>query len=196
MKKLVLAAALGAFPAFAAQTVLLKTNQGDITLELDEDKAPATTANFLAYVQSGFYNGTVFHRVIDGFMIQGGGFDANLAQKPTRAPIANEAYNGLKNTRGSIAMARTSDPHSATAQFFINLVDNAFLDQSAGNAGYAVFGKVIAGMETVDVIAKLPTGKQGMFEQDVPSPLVIIESATVIETQPSETQTENKEKTQ
>lgn len=181
MKKLLLTAFIAAFPAFAAQTVVLKTSQGDITLELDEDKAPATTANFLAYVQDGFYNGTVFHRVIPGFMIQGGGFDANLRQKSTRAPIAHEGYNGLKNVRGAIAMARTSDPHSATAQFFINVVDNAFLDPSQqATDGYVVFGKVVAGMEVADKIAALPTTGKGMFDKDVPEPLVHIESATLI----------------
>ena len=194
MKKLLLLAALGVLPAFAAQTVVLKTSLGEITLELDEDKAPASTANFLAYVQDGFYNGTVFHRVIDGFMIQGGGFDQSLAQKPTRAPVANEGYNGLKNVRGSIAMARTSDPHSATAQFFINLVDNDFLNPGgAGAHGYAVFGKVVAGMDVVDQIARLPTGGKGMFDKDVPEPLVVIETATLL---PEDSQQpDNKEKT-
>lgn len=189
MKTLLLTAAFAALPAFAAQTVVLKTSEGDITLELDEDKAPATTANFVTYVKDGFYNGTVFHRVIDGFMIQGGGFDENLTQKPTRSPIANEAYNGLKNTRGTIAMARTSDPHSATAQFFINTKDNAFLDQSSQSAGYAVFGKVIDGMDVVDNIGKLPTGSKGMFDQDVPEPLVVIQEATLL---PEETLKETK----
>ena len=181
MKKLLLLAALGAFPAFAAQTVLLKTSLGDITVELDEDKAPASAANFLTYVQDGFYNGTVFHRVIDGFMIQGGGYDSALEKRATRAPIANESYNGLKNVRGSIAMARTNDPHSATSQFFINLVDNPFLDAGSNSQhGYTVFGKVISGMEVVDKIGKLPTGARAPFEQDVPEPLVTIDSATLI----------------
>ncbi|MDO5091212.1 MAG: peptidylprolyl isomerase [Cardiobacteriaceae bacterium] len=162
---------------------MLDTTLGSITLELDEDKAPATTANFLAYVNDGFYNGTVFHRVIPGFMIQGGGFDTDLKQKPTRAPIAHEGYNGLKNTRGTIAMARTSDPHSATAQFFINVVDNAFLDPSQTAAdGYVVFGKVVSGMDVADKIAALPTGSKGMFDQDVPQPLVVIQSATLVST--------------
>lgn len=190
MKKLLLLAALGALPAFAAQSVLLETSLGDITIELDEDKAPASSANFLAYVQDGFYNGTVFHRVIDGFMIQGGGYDATLEKRATRAPIANESYNGLKNTRGTIAMARTNDPHSATSQFFINLVDNAFLDAGSNSQhGYTVFGTVVSGMDVVDAIGKLPTGAQPPFDQDVPEPLVVIKSARLLP-EPSDSPTQ------
>lgn len=167
----------------AKTTATLHTSLGNIVILLNEEKAPATTANFRRYVEEGFYNGTVFHRVINGFMIQGGGFDAVLTQKDTHGPIANESHNGLKNTRASIAMARTNDPHSATSQFFINLVDNPFLDQQAGKHGYAVFGEVIEGMAVVDKIAALPTGAKAPFSQDVPQPLVIIQSVSLEETQ-------------
>jgi peptidyl-prolyl cis-trans isomerase A (cyclophilin A) len=160
--------------------VQFNTTQGEIVLELNAEKAPISTANFLAYVDKGFYNGTVFHRVIKTFMIQGGGFDAAMKQKPTEAPIKNEGKNGLKNLRGTIAMARTSAPDSATAQFFINVVDNPNLDAGgcagAACAGYAVFGKVVAGMETVDKIRDLQTGvKNGM--SDVPNDLPSITTA-------------------
>ena len=160
--------------------VKLHTNFGDIVLELDADKAPKTVANFLAYAEKGFYNGTIFHRVIDGFMIQGGGFTADMAQKPTKAPIPLEAANGLKNDRGTIAMARTSDPNSATAQFFINVKDNAMLNapQPDGH-GYAVFGKVVSGTEVVDKIKGVPTGNKGPF-QNVPTTPVTITSATLL----------------
>jgi len=154
---------------------------GTITLELDAAKAPATVSNFLAYVQSGHYNGTIFHRVIPGFMIQGGGFEPGMFQKATGKPIQNEANNGLRNDRYTIAMARTSDPHSATAQFFINVADNDFLNHSAPTAqgwGYAVFGRVIAGTEVVDRIAAVPTGQRG-FHGDVPKQDVLIEKAVV-----------------
>ena len=158
----------------------MKTSKGDITLELDADKAPATVENFLGYVDSGFYEGTIFHRVIEGFMIQGGGFTADMDQKDTRDPVRNEADNGLKNDRGTIAMARTSDPHSATAQFFINHKNNDFLNHSSKDMrgwGYAVFGKVTDGMDVVDAIAATPTGiKAGM--KDVPVETVTIESVT------------------
>src|SRR5574344_2419082 len=150
--------------------ITLKTNLGDIVIELDYDKAPETAKNFEDYVKSGFYKGTVFHRVIKGFMVQGGGLLADLSQKDTNAPIKNEAANGLKNKRGTIAMARTGDPHSATAQFFINTVDNDFLDFKAPSGqgwGYCVFGKVVEGMDVVDAIRALPTGNKG-FHQDVP----------------------------
>ena len=163
--------------------VLLKTNKGDITLSLDSDKAPKSVANFLEYVKSGHYDGTIFHRVIDNFMIQGGGMAPGMKQKPTGAEIENEANNGLKNERGTIAMARTSDPHSATAQFFINVNNNDFLNHTAPNAqgwGYAVFGKVSDGMDVVDTIRKVKTGNAG-FHQDVPTEDVIIEKATVLE---------------
>jgi peptidyl-prolyl cis-trans isomerase B (cyclophilin B) len=163
--------------------VLLKTNKGDITLTLDSAKAPKTVANFLEYVKKGHYDSTIFHRVIDNFMIQGGGMTAGLKEKSSGAQIENEADNGLKNERGTVAMARTSDPHSATAQFFINVGDNDFLNHTAKNAqgwGYAVFGKVTDGMEVVDVIRKVKTGNAG-FHQDVPTEDVVIEKASVLE---------------
>ncbi|MFX1762287.1 peptidylprolyl isomerase [Paraburkholderia sp. A1RI-2L] len=163
--------------------VELHTNHGVIKLELNAEKAPKTVANFLNYVRSGHYDGTVFHRVIDGFMIQGGGFDASMQQKPTQAPIENEANNGLKNERGSIAMARTNDPHSASAQFFINVADNDFLNHSSPTPqgwGYAVFGKVVDGLDVVEKIKKVKTGSKG-FHQDVPLENVVIEKAVVVE---------------
>ena len=163
--------------------VLLKTNQGDITLTLDAAKAPISVANFLQYVKSGHYDGTIFHRVINNFMMQGGGMTAGMKQKPTGAEIENEANNGLKNELGTVAMARTSDPHSATAQFFINVNDNEFLNHTAQNAqgwGYAVFGKVTEGMDVVDTIRKVKTGNAG-FHQDVPAEDVVIEKASVLE---------------
>lgn len=163
-------------------TVALNTSKGRIVLQLDAEKAPKTTANFLNYVKSGHYNGTVFHRVIENFMIQGGGFDEKMNQKSTNAPIQNEADNGLKNDIGTIAMARTNDPHSASAQFFINVKNNDFLNHSGKTAqgwGYAVFGKVTEGMDVVDAIKKVPTGRHG-FHQDVPTTPVVIESAEVI----------------
>jgi peptidyl-prolyl cis-trans isomerase B (cyclophilin B) len=163
-------------------SVLLKTNHGDITLELDAAKAPKSVANFLAYVKSGHYDGTIFHRVIDNFMIQGGGMTAGMKQKSTLDQIENEANNGLKNDRGTIAMARTSDPHSATAQFFINVNDNDFLNHTAPTPqgwGYAGFGKVSNGMDVVDKIKKVKTGNAG-YHQDVPTEDVVIEKASVI----------------
>ena len=156
--------------------VVLHTNQGDIALELDQENSPATVANFLQYVRSGHYDDTLFHRVIPDFMIQGGGFAPGMRQKPTRAPVANEAGNGLKNARYTVAMARTSDPHSATAQFFINLADNAFLDYkgpSPQGYGYCVFGKVAAGADIVDRIAGVATGRSGGHE-NVPAQDVVI----------------------
>ena len=171
--------------AFAGPKVEFKTTMGNFVVELDDVKAPKTTANFLNYVKSGFYNGTIFHRVIDGFMIQGGGFTADLNQKPTEAPVVSEAQNGLKNNRYTIAMARTSDPDSATSQFFINVNDNAALDfpNAMGN-GYTVFGKVISGTQTIDAIRKIPTmvapaPRMGRMA-DVPSKTVTIESATIL----------------
>jgi peptidyl-prolyl cis-trans isomerase B (cyclophilin B) len=161
--------------------VTLHTSLGDITLELDAEKAPETVANFLQYARDGFYDGTIFHRVIDNFMIQGGGMNADMTQKPTRAPIANEANNGLKNKTGTVAMARTNDPHSATAQFFINVKDNDFLDHRAPTAqgwGYAVFGRVVSGMDVVDKIRKVATGSKG-FHQDVPRDAVTIERVSI-----------------
>jgi len=163
--------------------VLLKTNQGDITLSLDSAKAPKSVANFLQYVKSGHYDGTIFHRVIDNFMIQGGGMTPGMKEKSAGKQIENEANNGLKNDLGTVAMARTSDPHSATAQFFINVNDNDFLNHTAPNAqgwGYAVFGKVSDGMDVVNAIRKVKTASSG-FHQDVPAVDVVIEKATVLE---------------
>ena len=166
--------------AWAGPKVEMQTSLGRIVIELDEAKAPATVKNFVAYVNEGFYNGTVFHRVIPNFMIQGGGFTADMAQKPTKAPIQNEAKNGLKNARGTIAMARTQDPHSATAQFFINHIDNIMLDYPSRDGwGYAVFGKVTEGMDVVDKIAQVKTGNRG-GHQNVPAEPVVIQSAKVI----------------
>lgn len=185
---LLLAAALSGWTSgtvLAGTQVRLDTTLGPITLELADDKAPKTVENFLAYAREGFYNGTIFHRVIDGFMIQGGGFTPDFQQKPTRAPIGNEADNGLKNRRGTIAMARTSDPQSATAQFFINVKDNPALDYRAPDPqgwGYAVFGQVVDGMEVVDKIRQTPTGAGGPGNRfgDVPITPVIIQSVTVL----------------
>lgn len=162
-----------------APRVVLETNHGNIILELYPDKAPQSVGNFLAYVDEGYYSGTIFHRVIDGFMIQGGGFTDDMTQKSTKNGVPNEADNGLKNSRGTVAMARTTDPHSATSQFFINLVDNAPLDHTDKTPrgwGYTVFGKVVEGMDVVDAIAKAPTGTVGPF-RDVPSETVVIVSA-------------------
>lgn len=161
-------------------SVLLETTSGDILLELFEDKAPKTVANFLEYVADGFYANTIFHRVIPNFMIQGGGLDPRMREKATREPVPNEAKNGLKNTRGTLAMARTRDPHSATAQFFINLVDNPFLDYREATLdgwGYCVFGKVTEGMDVVDKIAKTKTKSVG-FHDDVPTELILITAAS------------------
>ena len=155
--------------------VKLTTSLGPITIELDDQKAPVSAANFLQYVDSGHYDGTIFHRVIDGFMIQGGGFTPDMTQKPTKAPIKNEAGNGLQNRRGTLAMARTSVVDSATAQFFINLTDNDFLNHGSRDFGYAVFGRVVDGMDVVDAIAKVPTGRKGAYE-GVPSEPVVIQS--------------------
>lgn len=159
-------------------TIVITTSKGEIEVELWGEKAPKTVANFLSYVDDGFFSNTIFHRVMVGFMIQGGGFAADMSQKSTRAPVENEADNGVANGRGTIAMARTSDPHSATAQFFINLVDNRFLnhtEKSARGWGYCAFGQVTAGMDVVDAITKVPTGNQGQH-QNVPTTPVIIES--------------------
>jgi|TARA_B110000967_G_scaffold191371_1_gene216974 peptidyl-prolyl cis-trans isomerase B (cyclophilin B) len=161
----------------------MQTNFGDITIELNYEKAPITAANFEQYVRDGFYDGVIFHRVIDGFMVQGGGFDVSMDQKETRANIENEADNGLKNDEGTLAMARTMDPHSASAQFFINVGDNAFLNHTGKDSqgwGYAVFGKVVEGMDVVNTIKKVATtSKSG--HQDVPADPVVIDSATMIE---------------
>jgi len=163
--------------------IKLHTNHGTISIELNHDKAPNTAANFVQYARDGFYDGTLFHRVIDGFMIQGGGMEAGMKEKTTRAPIQNEADNGLHNETGTIAMARTNDPHSATAQFFINVKDNSFLDHSAPTPagwGYCVFGKVTDGMDVVNAIKKVDTGSRG-FHQDMPVEDVIIERVEVDE---------------
>lgn len=179
MNKILLACLLTIFSinSFAKQDeavrVLLHTSMGDITLELNEKAAPKTVANFLQYIDQGFYNNTVFHRVISDFMIQGGGFEKNMIEKTTRAPIINESANGLLNLTGTIAMARRQDPDSATAQFFINLTDNAFLNASPGKPGYTVFGKVVIGMDVVERIAKTSTSVRGIF-QDVPLQDIVI----------------------
>ncbi len=165
-----------------SQQVELQTNKGNIRIELDEAKAPESAKNFLSYVNKGHYDGTVFHRVIKGFMIQGGGFEPGMNQKSTDAPVRNEANNGLKNDRYTIAMARTSDPHSATAQFFINAADNSFLNfksESSSGWGYAVFGKVVSGQEIVDAIEGVKTGRKG-FHDDVPLEDVVINKAVVV----------------
>lgn len=160
--------------------VVLKTNHGDIKLELDAEKAPKTVENFLSYVKAGHYNGTIFHRVINGFMIQGGGFEPGMKQKATNEPIENEAKNGLKNQAYTIAMARTAAPHSASAQFFINVNDNSFLDYPGQDGwGYCVFGKVVEGTDVVDKIKNVKTTRSGMFA-DVPTEDVVIQSAEVV----------------
>lgn len=159
--------------------IVLQTNYGDIHVELDHDKAPKTAANFEQYVRDGFYDGTLFHRVIDGFMVQGGGFDEDFNQKPTRDPIENEADNGLENATGTLAMARTQDPHSATAQFFINVADNSFLNHSGKSIqgwGYCVFGRVVEGMDVVEKIKGVATTRRGMHA-DVPAEDVMIQKA-------------------
>ncbi|MDP2263380.1 MAG: peptidylprolyl isomerase [Hydrogenophaga sp.] len=164
------------------QVELHIANHGVITLELDAEKAPLSTANFLSYVNKGHYNNTVFHRVIPGFMVQGGGFEPGMTQKPSDAPINNEANNGLKNEQYTVAMARTSDPHSATAQFFINVANNGFLNHTAPSAqgwGYAVFGKVVSGADIVKKIEGVPTGRKG-FHDDVPKEDVVIEKAVAL----------------
>jgi cyclophilin family peptidyl-prolyl cis-trans isomerase len=190
--QLVIASLLTVFAAgvsFAGTLVKLQTNVGDIVIELNDEKAPKTVANFLGYVNDGFYSGTIFHRVIDGFMIQGGGFTESMQKKGTKAPIDNEASNGLRNDRGTVAMARTDAPHSATAQFFINVVDNDFLNYRSSTPqgwGYAVFGKIIQGMDVVDKIRKIPTGPGGPFPKDVPQSPVVIENATVVKTAPAQ----------
>jgi peptidyl-prolyl cis-trans isomerase A (cyclophilin A) len=168
-----------------APRVRLSTNQGDVVVELQAKAAPQTVANFLQYVRDKHYDGLIFHRVIDGFMIQGGGFDAQYRERATRAPIAHEGREalqrgGARNTVGTIAMARTNDPHSATAQFFINVKDNAFLDPNTQSFGYTVFGQVVSGMDVVLKIKSIPTGRGGPFSSDVPRTPVIIQSATVI----------------
>lgn len=162
----------------AAPVVDVTTNHGSFSIELDTVKAPASVANFLAYVDADHYDGTIFHRIIPTFMVQGGGYDQVYEKRPVRAPIQNEADNGLKNKRGTVAMARTGDPHSATAQWFVNVVDNAFLDHKAKDGpgwGYAVFGRVIEGMDVVDKIKNVPTGANGPFTKDAPAEPVVIQ---------------------
>lgn len=192
MKKIILSAmlmfiALSTSLVSASDTstkVSLETNHGTIVLELNAEKAPLSVENFLRYVSEGYYEGVVFHRVISSFMIQGGGFDTDLAKKDTHAPIKNEANNGLANERGTIAMARTNAPHSASSQFFINTVNNKFLNHTSPSArgwGYAVFGKVVEGMDVVDKIRAVPTGAKGQFRSDVPLTPVIIEKALILE---------------
>ena len=168
--------------------VRVETTLGNFELLLNPDKAPKTVANFLGYVNSGFYDDTTFHRVIDGFMIQGGGFTADYERKTTNPPVINEADNGMKNLRGTIAMARTMDPHSATAQFFINVKDNGFLDYTSKSPrgwGYAVFGQVVKGMDTVDKIRKVKTGPGGVFPSDVPQEMVVIKRMSVGNAKPA-----------
>ncbi|KQP47521.1 peptidylprolyl isomerase [Pseudorhodoferax sp. Leaf274] len=185
-RALVLAASLAFAPltqAADAPRVLFKTSAGDFTVELYPDKAPKTVENFLQYVRDKHYDGTIFHRVIPNFMAQGGGYDQNYREKPTRAPIPNEANNGLKNETYTIAMARTGEPHSATSQFFINVNDNAFLNHTAPTPrgwGYTVFGKVVAGMDVVQKIKAVPTGPGGPFPTDVPQKPILIQSATLV----------------
>jgi peptidyl-prolyl cis-trans isomerase A (cyclophilin A)/peptidyl-prolyl cis-trans isomerase B (cyclophilin B) len=185
IKSLIFALALmvGAVAQAANPSVEVKTNLGSMILELYPDKAPETVKNFLAYVNAGFYDGTIFHRVIDGFMIQGGGFDQAYMQKPTRSPVRNEAANGLKNDIYTVAMARTGDPHSATAQFFINVADNSFLNYRSPDVtgyGYCVFGKVVKGQDVVAKIAKIQTGAAGPFGSDVPVKAVVLEKVRLI----------------
>lgn len=182
-----LALSLVAAPAGAddagskAPRVELVTTHGSMVLELDPAKAPVTTENFLRYVRDGHYDGLIFHRVIAGFMAQGGGYEADYSERETRDPIENESHNGLSNERGTIAMARTSDPHSATAQFFINLVDNQRLDGAPGRWGYTVFGRLVEGLDVLDKIGAVPTGSGGPFRSDVPQAPVVIQQARVIE---------------
>ncbi len=192
---LILLLALAAGPAASSEApdpfprVRLETSMGDIVLELDRDKAPRTVDNFLRYVQDGFYDGTIFHRVVRNFVIQGGGYTTALQKKATRPPIRNEADNGLRNRRGTIAMARTSEPHSATAQFFINVADNGLLDHvepTRRGWGYAVFGRVVAGMDVVDRIQRTPTGRVGPFRRDAPLRPVVIRRAVVVAAQQGE----------
>ena len=179
--------ALFSIPASAANPeVEMKTNMGSVLIELYPDKAPKTVANFLSYVKEGFYSGTIFHRVIKGFMIQGGGYTTGFREKPTHPPIVNEAANGLRNIPGTIAMARTADPNSATGQFFINVNDNRslnYIDPSPEQIGYCVFGRVLKGMAVVNKIADLPTGPGGSFLSDVPEKTVVIESMSLISQQ-------------
>jgi len=185
MKTILAALALSAL-SFTAQgkpvNIVMETSLGTVKLQLDADKAPDTVANFVTYAKAGHYNGLVFHRVIKGFMFQGGGYDEKMNQRDTRAPVKNEAKNGLKNARGTVAMARTGDPHSATSQFFINHADNAFLDFPGRDGwGYCVFGKVTEGLDVVDKIANAETGNLPPFGRDVPLKNIVIKSVTVLD---------------
>ena len=180
-----LALGVGSVAAQDAPKVKFTTTAGDFVVEVYPDKAPRTVENFLRYVSDKHYDGTIFHRVINNFMVQGGGFDTRYVQKPTRAPVPHEgrealAKGGPRNVPGTVAMARTSDPHSATAQFFINVKDNAFLDPSGNNPGYTVFGRVVSGMDVIDRIKTMPTGAGGPFASDVPATPVVIQSATLL----------------
>lgn len=178
-KRLLVTALFASTAAMASPTVEMQTSMGTIVIELDSEKAPTTVKNFLQYAGDGFYNGTVFHRVIDGFMIQGGGFSKDMSEKPTAGTIANESKNGLKNLRGTIAMARRAEPNSASSQFFINHKDNSGqLDYPSNGGGYAVFGKVVSGLDVVDKIAKVPTGNRAMH-QNVPTEPVVIVSVKI-----------------
>ncbi|HQT94082.1 MAG: peptidyl-prolyl cis-trans isomerase A [Acidobacteria bacterium 21-70-11] len=178
---LLVGVAMAAPVAAANPRVRFETSKGAFVIELEQAKAPITVGNFLEYVKSGYYDGTIFHRVIPGFMVQGGGFTADMQQKPAREPIVNESANGLANKRGTIAMARTADPNSASSQFFINLVDNGFLDKASARdgVGYCVFGKVVEGMPVLDAIAAVPTGNVGA-NQNVPLQPVVIKKASVV----------------
>jgi len=178
---LLVGVAMAAPPVAANPRVRFETSKGAFVIELEQAKAPVTVGNFLEYVKSGYYDGTIFHRVIPGFMVQGGGFTADMQQKPAREPIVNESANGLANKRGTIAMARTADPNSASSQFFINLVDNGFLDKASARdgVGYCVFGKVVDGMSVLDAIAAVPTGNVGP-NQNVPLQPVVIKKASVV----------------
>ncbi|KZZ40753.1 peptidylprolyl isomerase [Oleiphilus sp. HI0130] len=175
---------LGSMTAIAETIATIKTNKGAIEVVLYDKKTPKTVANFIEYANSGFYNGTIFHRVIPNFMIQGGGFEANMVKKTPKAPIINEAQPTIQNARGTLAMARTNDPNSATSQFFINLVNNNFLNKSTAQPGYAVFGEVTKGMDVVDTIAKVKTGRKGPYG-DVPTDNIVIESVKIA-SQPTE----------
>ena len=175
-----LVAAAMCMPAWAQQKVKLATSMGDIVIELDAAKAPKSVDNFVQYVKAGHYDGTIFHRVIGNFVVQGGGYQPNGTEKPTRPPVVNESGNGLSNRRGTVAMARTDDPHSATSQFYVNLTDNLALDPSPARWGYAVIGRVVEGMDVIDRIASVPTGEQGPFTDDAPLEPILVQSARVL----------------
>ena len=169
-----------AMPASSNPRVQIVTNLGSFIIELDRDRAPLTVENFLRYVREGFYSGTIFHRVVHGFVAQGGGYTADLTEKPTQAPVVNESGNGLSNLRGTVGLARTADPHSGNSQFYLNLADNVDLNPRPTRWGYTVFGHVVEGMETVDEIGQKPTGAAGIFDRDVPVDTILIESAEIV----------------